>query len=80
MIELIQDYADLLAVPFFGLLIFYFITKKNRNIMENILLLFACIGFLFDLSMIVKIVLKTKSKKQKNNENKENQTIKNGEE
>ena len=65
MIELIQDYADLLAVPFFVLLIFYFVTKKNRNIIENVLLLFACVGFLFDTSMIIKIIL---------NKTKENQT------
>ena len=40
-------YADILAIPFFLLLIIYLYNKK-RTFIENILLLFAISGFVLD--------------------------------
>ena len=40
-------YADILAIPFFLLLIIYFYNKK-RTFIENILLLFAVSGLVLD--------------------------------
>ena len=45
----IVNYGDIAAIPFFGLLTYYFLVKKNRTTLENILLLFAISGFLFDV-------------------------------
>ena len=56
--EKMQDYADVLAVPCFGLLVYYFITKFHRTLFENFLLFFACIGFLFDILMMIKMIKK----------------------
>jgi uncharacterized membrane protein len=49
--ELIEivNIADLLAIPMFVLMIYYFIKKSNRNLIENILLLFAIVGLIVDL-------------------------------
>jgi hypothetical protein len=41
--------ADILAIPFFGLLIYYFSSIKNKNGIEYILYFFAIIGFIFDI-------------------------------
>lgn len=41
--------ADVLAIPLFLLLIIYFSKKKNKNIVEYILLLFGIIGFIVDV-------------------------------
>ena len=45
----IIHYGDLIAVPFFILMIYYFINKKNRTIIENLLLMFSIGGFIADL-------------------------------
>ena len=44
----IVNIADLLALPMFVLMIYYFIKKTNRNLIENILLLFGIIGLIVD--------------------------------
>jgi hypothetical protein len=44
-----SHYGDILAIPFFGLLIFYFFTIENKNLIEWILLLFSICGFLLDI-------------------------------
>ena len=49
-IDNIVHIGDMLAVPFFALLIFYFYKKKNKTIFEYILYLFSIAGFLFDLT------------------------------
>jgi len=41
--------ADILAIPLFLLLIIYFSKKKNKNIIEYILLLFGICGFIIDV-------------------------------
>ena len=50
----LQDYMDIIAVPCFLLMIYYFILKKNRIFIENFLLLFAIIGFIFDSTILFK--------------------------
>ena len=45
----IVNIADLLALPMFVLMIYYFIKKTHRNLIENILLLFGIIGLIVDL-------------------------------
>jgi len=42
-------YGDICAVPMFGLLIYYLWKIKNKTFVEFILLVFAIIGFVFDL-------------------------------
>ena len=45
----ISHYGDVLAIPFFGLLIFYFYKIEERNLIENILLFFSISGFVLDI-------------------------------
>ena len=47
MIEFV-NLADILAIPSFLVLLIYFITKENRNFIENILLIFSFVGLLLD--------------------------------
>ena len=42
-------YGDILAIPFFGLLIIYFYKIKNKTTLEYILLLFSISGFVLDI-------------------------------
>ena len=49
MFKNIENYADILAIPFFILLSYYFIVKKNKTIFEYILTLFVVIGTLADI-------------------------------
>ena len=44
--------GDYLAIPFFALLIYYFLSIKNRTIFENILLLFVTIAILCDTTFL----------------------------
>lgn len=45
----ISHYGDILAIPFFLLLVVYFYKKKNRTDIENILLLFSIAGLILDI-------------------------------
>ena len=45
----ISHYGDILAIPFFLLLVVYFYKKKNRTDIENILLLFSIAGLVLDI-------------------------------
>ena len=47
MIEFV-NLADILAIPSFLVLLIFFITKENRNFIENILLIFSFVGLLLD--------------------------------
>jgi hypothetical protein len=47
--ENIVHYGDVLAVPMFFIASIYFIQKKNKTFIENILTLFVIIGFFADL-------------------------------
>ena len=41
--------GDVLAIPFFGLLVYYFLSIPRRTPFETILLLFAVGGFVLDV-------------------------------
>ncbi len=44
-----SHYGDILAIPFFAWLTFYFIKIKNKSITEYILLVFSISGFILDI-------------------------------
>lgn len=56
--ETIVRYGDMLAIPFFLLLIKYFLDKKTLTYTEIILLIFAFIGFIFDLTFSINYLFK----------------------
>ncbi len=43
------NYGDIIAIPFFWLLIIYLYNKKNKNKLEYILFVFAIGGFISDI-------------------------------
>jgi hypothetical protein len=45
----ISHYGDILAIPFFALLIIYFYNIKHKSILEYVLLCFSISGFLLDI-------------------------------
>jgi hypothetical protein len=50
--ELVKNIAhvgDILAIPFFLLSFYYFYAIENRNMLENVLLLFSFGGFIADI-------------------------------
>ena len=42
-------YGDILAIPFFALLIIYFYNIENKSTIEYVLLLFSISGFVLDM-------------------------------
>ena len=44
----LSNYGDILAIPFFALLIYYLYGIENKTIIEYVLLLFAVSGFPLD--------------------------------
>jgi len=48
-INKLSHYGDILAIPFFGLLIFYFNNIENKTLLEYLLLVFSVSGFLLDI-------------------------------
>jgi undecaprenyl pyrophosphate phosphatase UppP len=44
----LTNYGDIVAIPLFLIAIVYFRKKENRTLIENLLLLFMCIGLVFD--------------------------------
>ena len=53
MISNLDHYGDILAIPFFLLLSFYFYKKKNKTIIEYILLIFSIGGAIADIIFTV---------------------------
>ncbi len=49
MIKNIENYGDILAIPFFIMLSYYFIVKKNKTKFEYLLMIFAIIGSIADV-------------------------------
>jgi hypothetical protein len=47
--ENLSHYGDIIAIPFFGLLVYYFYSKAHRSAFENILLIFSIGGFVLDI-------------------------------
>ncbi len=48
LLENLDKIADILAIPFFLLATIYFYNLKNKNPIENLLLMFCAAGFLLD--------------------------------
>ena len=48
-IKNLSHYGDILAIPFFGLLVIYFYNIKNKSIIEYVLLCFSITGFVLDI-------------------------------
>lgn len=48
-IKNLSHYGDILAIPFFGLLIMYFYNITQKSILEYVLLLFSISGFVLDI-------------------------------
>jgi hypothetical protein len=44
-----SHYGDILAIPFFALLVIYFYNIKHKSILEYILLYFSISGFVLDI-------------------------------
>ena len=44
-----SHYGDILAIPFFALLVIYFYTIENKSTIEYVLLLFSISGFILDI-------------------------------
>jgi hypothetical protein len=47
-INIFAHYGDILAIPFFALLFYYFYNKSKKTLLEYILLLFALSGLILD--------------------------------
>jgi len=48
-IKKISHYGDILAIPFFALLVIYFYNIEHKTTIEYVLLLFSISGFLLDI-------------------------------
>lgn len=44
-----SHYGDILAIPFFALLVIYFYNIEDKTIIEYVLLLFSISGFILDI-------------------------------
>ena len=54
--ENLSHYGDIIAIPFFGLLVYYFYRKAYRSPFENILLIFSICGFVLDIVYTVEFL------------------------
>ena len=45
----LSHYGDILAIPFFALLVVYFYYIENKNLLEYILFLFSIAGLILDI-------------------------------
>ena len=57
----ISHYGDILAIPCFLLLIFYFYKKESRTPLENLLLVFSIFGFILDILFTILFFYKLKT-------------------
>lgn len=48
-IKNISHYGDILAIPFFALLMIYFYNIEDKSIIEYVLLMFSISGFILDI-------------------------------
>ena len=49
LIKNLNHYGDILAIPFFALLSYYFYNIENKTTMEYVLFLFCISGFVLDI-------------------------------
>jgi hypothetical protein len=47
--RLLSHIGDILAIPFFALMVFYFYNIENKNTTENILYIFSICGLILDI-------------------------------
>ena len=45
----LSNYGDILAIPFFALLVIYFYNIKNKSTLEYVLFYFSIAGFVLDI-------------------------------
>lgn len=48
-IKNVSHYGDILAIPFFALLMIYFYNIEDKSIIEYVLLMFSISGFILDI-------------------------------
>jgi len=65
----VSHYGDILAIPFFALLMIYFYNIENKTTVEYILLLFSISGFVLDILYTYIFFLNTKNNKKNNIKN-----------
>ena len=54
----ITKYADMLGVPFFALMVYYFLSiKKPKTVIEYLLLLFGITGFILDTVFTLQFII-----------------------
>ena len=52
----IEHYADILAIPFFLLASYYFISKRNKTPIEYLLTIFVIVGTIADTLFTLKFI------------------------
>ena len=58
-----SHYGDILAIPFFALLVMYFYNIQHKSIIEYVLLFFALSGFILDILYTYIFLSRTNSSK-----------------
>jgi hypothetical protein len=48
-VENVNHYGDILAIPFFGLLMYYFYRMEHKSPIEYVLFFFCISGFILDI-------------------------------
>jgi hypothetical protein len=54
--------ADIVAIPVFLLLVIYFFKKKNKTVLEYVLLIFVSLGFVIDVMFTIYFLFFKKTK------------------
>ena len=49
LIDKLSHYGDIVAIPFFAMLVFYFHNKKNKTTLEHVLFCFSIVGLISDI-------------------------------
>ena len=57
-----SHFADIIAIPFFALMVYYLLKKRNRKTIEDMLLLFAISGLILDIEYSSKFIMDNKNK------------------
>jgi len=53
----ITKYADMIGVPFFALMVYYFLSiKRQKTIIEYLLLIFAIVGLIMDTVLTIQFI------------------------
>ena len=57
-----SHYGDILAIPFFALLVYYFYIIQDKSIIEYILFYFSICGFVLDILYTYMFLSRTKKR------------------